>query len=294
MKNEKVSVVIPVYNSENFLKFSIESALSQSYENVEIIAVDDGSTDSSAQILEQFGNKITVLNQENSGLANALNNGIKKMTGRWLKWLSPDDILTSNAIETLVNEAKKFPENTIVYSNWEIIDEKEKKLRDFTETNYNDLEIFDFNVRLLDEQHINVNTTLIPASLIQKGCQFQELDDPVLIDYDFFLRAGILYRTLFHLVPKSLLKYRIHSSQLSHKKISKTLSNRDEIRYTILSKLDESQRDHYLTALQEYKKKKPLTKKTMEVSLKLASRTFPEWVIDRGLLFYLNKIRRTR
>jgi len=294
MKNEKVSIVIPIYNSEHFLKSSLESALDQSYQNIEIIAVDDGSTDSSADILEQYCNKIKILRQENRGLSNTLNNGIKKMTGKWLKWLSPDDILYPAAIEVLVNEAKNFPENTIVYSNWEIIDEKENKLRDFTETNYNNLEIFDFNVRLLDDQHVNVNTSIIPYSLFDKGCEFQELDDPVLIDYDFFLRAGILYKTRFHIVPRSLLKYRIHKSQLSHKKISKTFSNRDKIRNTILAKLAESEKNQYLIALQEYKKKKPLPKKTMEASLKLASRTLPDWIQDRILLFYLNKIRRTR
>ena len=65
MNDEKVSVIIPVYNSEKFLKSSIDSVLRQSYENLEIIAIDDGSTDSSFEILEQFGNEIVVLRQEN-------------------------------------------------------------------------------------------------------------------------------------------------------------------------------------------------------------------------------------
>ncbi len=170
MSDEKVSVIIPVYNSEKFLKFSIESVLNQSYSDIEIITVDDGSTDESLKILRKYGNKISIIEQSNHGLTSALNAGIKKMNGKWFKWLSPDDVLEPQAIETLVNHAKKLSDNTIVYSNWEIIDQENSKLRDFSESNYNELGNFEFNVRLLDGQQINVNTTLIPASLFENGC----------------------------------------------------------------------------------------------------------------------------
>ena len=77
MKNDKVSVIIPVYNSEKFLKSSIESVLNQSYENFEIIAVDDGSTDSSTEILQQYDSKIEVISQKNpwSGEASVQSGG---------------------------------------------------------------------------------------------------------------------------------------------------------------------------------------------------------------------------
>jgi len=294
MNDEKVSVIIPVYNSEKFLKSSIDSVLRQSYENLEIIAIDDGSTDSSFEILEQFGNEIMVLRQENKGLADALNHGIKKMSGTWFKWFSPDDVLYPEAIQTLVDNLKKLPANTIVYSNWEIIDEKNTKLRDFSETNYNDLDNFEFNIRLLDDQHINVNTALIPASLFQQGCTFQSLDDPIVIDYDFFLRAGILCGTRFHLVSQTLLQYRIHTTQLSHKNVSQTLESREKVRNDILSQLESSEKQRYHEELNDFKKKKPLGKKTMEAGLKIAKNSLPEWVTDRLLVFYLNKIRSSR
>ena len=294
MENDKVTVVIPVYNSEKFLNFSIESVLNQSYKNIEIIAVDDGSTDSSLGILQKFHDKITILEQENQGLANSVNSVIKKMNGKWLKWLSPDDVLYPNAIETLINEAKSLPENTILYSNWEIIDEKNKKLRSFSESNYNDLDIFDFNVRLLDGQQININTTLIPSSLLKHECKFVQLDDPIAIDYEFFLRAGIIHQASFHLIEKTLLGYRIHSDQLSHKNISKSLSYISEIKNQVLSKLDDSQKDLYLKALDEYSKIKPMPKKTMELGLRIAKSSLPDWVTDRLLVFYLNNLRRKR
>ena len=198
--------------------------MSQTYENLEVIIVNDGSTDNSMKILKKFEGKVKIIHQENLGLASALNTGLKQMTGKWFKWFSPDDILDPNAITILVKKAQVLGGNYIVYSNWEIIDSKKNKLRNFAESNYNDLDKFNFNVRLLDGQQINVNTSLIPSWLFEKGCDFQDLEDPVLIDYDFFCRAGLLYDVGFYLISQILLKYRIHEEQLSHNKISISLS----------------------------------------------------------------------
>jgi len=294
LSNDKVSVIIPVYNSENFLKDSINSVLHQTYQNLEIIAIDDGSTDNSLKILQKYSDKITVIHQENKGLADALNVGIKNMGGRWFKWFSPDDVLYRDAIEILVNEAKKLPENTIVYSNWELIDDIGKKIRDFFESNYNELNTFEYNVRLLDGQQINVNTTLIPASLFKKGCSIQNLEDPIAIDYDFFLRAGMLYNTKFYLISKILVQYRIHSLQSSHKNIVKTLSYLPKIRNNIMSKLEDVDQRQYLQYLSVYKKNKPFSKKTLEFGLKLTKNFLPNTITDKLLVFYVNYIRNNR
>ncbi len=291
---EKVSVVIPVYNNEKFLNESINSILKQTYNNIETIAVNDGSTDESLKILNQYSDKITIINQENKGLAKALQTGIEHISGKWFKWFSPDDVLLPESIETLVDTITKLPPNTIVYSNWDIIDENGKLLRNFSESNFNNYKKFDFNVRLLDGQQINVNTSLISVTLFQQGCKFQNLEDPVVIDYDFFLRAGILYDTKFFLIPKILLKYRIHQKQLSHKNISNTLNYISKVRTQILSNLDTSKKEQYIAALKEYQKKMPLLKKTMKVGLDVTLKTFPTYVTDRLITFYLNKIRRTR
>ena len=289
--NDLVSVVIPVYNSERFLKKSLESVLNQSYSNIEIIAINDGSTDNSIDILEQYSDKITIISQNNKGLASSLNTGIKKMHGKWFKWFSPDDVMYPDAIEVLVYTAKKFP-NTIVYSNWEIINENDLLLRNFYESNYNELSTFEYNVRLLDGQQINVNTTLIPSSLFKK-CNIRELNDPVAIDYDFFLYSGLINNVKFYLIQKPLIKYRIHTDQLSHKNISKTLEYISQIKHGILQNLDESTRNEYLAELEKYQKTKPVKRKTMEFGMKLLSST-PSWASDRILTFYLNKIRQGR
>jgi len=71
-------------------------------------------------------------------------------------------------------------ENTIIYSNWELIDEKNKKLRDFSESNYNKLSNFEFNVRLLDGQQINVNTTLFHHVYLKKAAKLKNLKNQLL------------------------------------------------------------------------------------------------------------------
>jgi len=292
MTSDLVSVVIPVYNSEKFLEECLDSILTQTYQNIEIIAVDDGSTDSSPDILEKYSDKINIISQKNQGLASALNLGISKMKGDWFKWFSPDDVMHSNTIETLIDEAKNHSDNTILYSNWNIIDETGNILREFHESNYNELSEFDFNLRLLDGQQINVNTTLIPSIFLKKY-GIRELDEPVAIDYDFFLRSALLHDVRFHLISQPLVKYRIHSDQLSHKNISKTLNYISEIKDEILMKLDEPLRIKYNHGLEQYKKTKPVKTKTLEFGMKLLS-SAPTWASDRLLMLYLNKIRHNR
>ena len=292
MTSDLVSVVIPVYNSEKFLEECLNSILTQSYRNIEIIAVDDGSTDASSDILERYSDKISIISQKNQGLASALNLGISKMKGSWFKWFSPDDVMYSNTIETLIDEAKNHPDNTIIYSNWNIIDDTGNTLREFHESNYNELSEFDFNLRLLDGQQINVNTTLIPAIFLKKY-GIRELDEPVAIDYDFFLRSALLHDVRFHLISQPLVNYRIHSAQLSHKNISKTLNYISEIKDEILMKLDEPLRIKYNHGLEQYKKTKPTKTKTLEFGMKLLS-SAPTWASDRLLMLYLNKIRHNR
>jgi glycosyltransferase involved in cell wall biosynthesis len=289
--SELVSVIIPVYNSAQFLKQSLESVINQTYQNIEIICVNDGSTDNSLEILQQYSDKITIMSQKNYGLASALNLGIRKMKGIWFKWFSPDDIMYPYTIQTLIDEAKNKT-NTIFYSNWDIIDENGKKLREFQESNYDKLSNFEYNIRLLDGQLINVNTALIPSSLFQKN-SMRDLANHVAIDYDFFLRSALLHDTKFFLISKPLIKYRIHSNQLSHKNILKTMDYISKIKNEILIQLDDSMRIKYIDELEKYQKTKPIKQKTLKFGMKILS-SMPSWISDRILIFYVNRIRQNR
>jgi hypothetical protein len=147
---------------------------------------------------------------------------------------------------------------------------------------------------LLDDQQINVNTSLVPSSLLKRGCDIEDSEEPVTIDYDFFLKAGILFNTRFYLIQKPLIGYRISSEQLSHNDIHKSLAFRDNVKNKVLSKLESKQRELYETALKKYSKSKPISKKTMNVGLKIVTSSLPARITDHLLLFYLNKIRSSR
>ena len=85
-----VSIVIPVYNGANYMKFAIDSALNQTYEKVEVIVVNDGSNDNGEtdRIARSYGDKIRYFSKENGGVATALNLAIENMKGEWFSWLS--------------------------------------------------------------------------------------------------------------------------------------------------------------------------------------------------------------
>lgn len=93
-KNPKISIIIPVYNTEQYLRAAVESVINQTYENKEIILVDDGSTDSSPKICDEYGSQysyIKVIHQDNAGLSAARNAGITNSKGEYIAFLDSDD-----------------------------------------------------------------------------------------------------------------------------------------------------------------------------------------------------------
>ena len=102
-----VSVVIPVYNGSNYLRQAIDSALAQTYENIEVIVVNDGSTDGgkTKSIALSYGSSIRYFEKENGGVSSALNLGIKEMKGEYFSWLSHDDLYLK---EKIANQIELF------------------------------------------------------------------------------------------------------------------------------------------------------------------------------------------
>ena len=99
--NEKVTVVIPVYNKEKYLCGSISSILSQTYENFELLLIDDGSTDNSPEICDEFTNKdarVRTIHKENGGVSSARNLGIESAEGSYITFLDADDELFPTAL----------------------------------------------------------------------------------------------------------------------------------------------------------------------------------------------------
>ena len=110
MSNEKplVSVIMPVYNTEKYVSQAIQSVLDQTYRSLELILIDDGSTDGSGEICDAYARKearVQVLHTANCGLSHARNRGMDVAHGEWLTFVDSDDLLTPQAVETLVRES---------------------------------------------------------------------------------------------------------------------------------------------------------------------------------------------
>ena len=104
MTEEKISIVVPIYNQEKYLDKSISSILNQTYRNIELVAVNDGSTDSSAEIIDKWkkaDDRIAVVTKENGGLIDALSAGVRNSNGKYITFVDPDDYIDENYIESL-------------------------------------------------------------------------------------------------------------------------------------------------------------------------------------------------
>ena len=105
-----ISVIVPVYNVEKYLKKCVNSITSQTYENLEILLVDDGSTDSSGQICNEFEKndaRIKVIHKKNGGLSDARNAGLDRAKGQYYAFIDSDDYIQDNTIEIMLNAVKK-------------------------------------------------------------------------------------------------------------------------------------------------------------------------------------------
>lgn len=122
--NSLVSIVIPVYNGSNYMKDAIDSALNQTYKNIEVIVVNDGSNDNgeTEKIALSYGDKIRYIYKENGGVATAVNIGIKNMRGEYFAWLSHDDIYYPNKIQLQIDALIKTGDmKAIVHSNYNLL-----------------------------------------------------------------------------------------------------------------------------------------------------------------------------
>ena len=126
----QVSVVIPVFNGINYIEEAINSVLAQSYENQEIVVVDDGSTDGTWELLKKYKSKVRSFRKENGGVASALNLGLGEMRGVYFAWLSHDDVFLPEKTARQVDFLQKNESFAACYSDYFRIDSEGKILRE--------------------------------------------------------------------------------------------------------------------------------------------------------------------
>ncbi len=112
-----VSIIVPIFNKERFLKDCLDSLINQTYKNIEIICINDGSTDHSLDILRDYADKddrLIIISQENKGAGNARNTGIKIATGRYLQFLDADDFFELDMLEDMVKQADEKKADIVI------------------------------------------------------------------------------------------------------------------------------------------------------------------------------------
>ncbi len=111
MNNPEISIIIPVYNSEKYLRRTLDSVLNQEFQNFEVIMINDGSSDSSLEIMEEFEKKFNmcqIINTKNQGVSAARNIGIKYSRGKYLSFIDSDDFVHPSFLKVLYNSIKKY------------------------------------------------------------------------------------------------------------------------------------------------------------------------------------------
>lgn len=117
-----ISVIIPVYNGENYLREAIDSVRNQTFQDLELIVVDDGSTDSTAAIVQAYGTLVKYVLQNNQGTAAAFNHGLRLARGKYISWLSHDDVYAKNKLELQLDVLSHLDSPGACYTDVQVID----------------------------------------------------------------------------------------------------------------------------------------------------------------------------
>ena len=232
MKQPLVSIVIPVYNGTNYMREAIDSALAQTYENKEVLVVNDGSNDDGAteRLALSYGDKIRYFSKENGGSSSALNFGIEHMRGEWFSWLSHDDLYLPGKLESQmrrVSEKGLDDGKTVIRCGTVLVDAEGKPMLYNSVQNrrmYTPLELLD---KLLLHSTINGCAMLIPKTLLDQTGGF-DTSLRYLNDWEMWIRFA-LHGVSMDSYDEVLVKNRVHGGQVSVKQKSLYLQERPRI-----------------------------------------------------------------
>lgn len=209
-----VSVIIPCYNHELYVKDTIQSVINQTYKKIELIIIDDGSRDNSVDIISQFQAEckhrfvnFEFRSRENKGLSKTLNEALDWCDGEYLSVLASDDIYLENKIEKQVHCLKKNLDLSGVSSNVSIIDENGKIIKSKIVKS----KIYDFNDIFLSQYYLPAPSAMLRLCLVKKIGGY---DENTLLE-DLFMWLKISEFGGLYLMEDVLVYYRRHSLNLS-------------------------------------------------------------------------------
>ncbi len=247
MKNDFISVVIPTYNRASFFKEAIDSVLSQTFRDFELIVVDDGSTDETPELLLSYGNKIKVIKKANKGPSAARNRGIKTAKGEWIAFLDSDDVWKPDKLEKQVQFIKDNPDIKICQTE-EIWIRNGKRVNPRKKHEMHSGWIYE---QCLPLCIVSPSSVMIHRDVFEKVGFFDETM-PACEDYDLWLRIAPYY-------PICLVREKLIVKQGGHvDQQSRVVASLDRLRIKAIVKslesgdLNESQ---YAAALLELNRK---------------------------------------
>jgi glycosyltransferase involved in cell wall biosynthesis len=208
-----VSIIIPNYNNAHFLGDAIQSVLNQTYQNFEVIVVDDGSTDNSRDVVSNYFDRIRYIWQENKGLGGARNTGIMAAQAEYVGFLDADDQWYPNFLEVMVSLTQKYPDVAIYYSKARYMDEDGEDLPQ--SVGVRTIPPDGIYQALLHANFIIPSTVLAKRSvIIDEGLFDQDCKSlHGCEDWDLWLRIAPNYK--FIGIPLSLVRYRLHGQTFS-------------------------------------------------------------------------------
>lgn len=217
MTHPFVSIIIPVYNGSNYLQQAIDSALAQTYDNCEVIVVNDGSADNGAteSIAKSYGDRIKYLYKPNGGVASALNAGIRIAKGEYISWLSHDDLYLQNKIERQFAFLASQPSaDVVLYTDYEAVDANDNLIRTVSLNAVSKGDSRQAFIRLLFNASIHGCSLLLPKKCFTEVGFFDE-NLRTTQDYDLWFKL-LKNGYVFVHMSEVLVITRWHREQGSH------------------------------------------------------------------------------
>lgn len=248
--NPLVTIVIPVYNGTNFMHEAIDCALAQIYKNIEVLVVNDGSTDNGAteEVAKSYGDKIRYIYKENGGVSSVLNTAIQQMHGEWLSWLSHDDLYYPNKIEkqiSFINKLIKENENIdlnkiVIHTATESIDKNGKVIR---VPSYKDIPEKENTIDVILDNiytyRLSGCSFLLPAKCFKDVGGFRE-DIRTVSDVEFWYRLLFAGYQFYCMKNDILVKNRSHGKQVGKTKVSLFEKEQNSLFVEIADQLEKS------------------------------------------------------
>ena len=243
----KVTIIIPVYNGSNFLSQAIDCAINQTYKNIEILVINDGSTDNgkSENIALSYGDAIKYFHKPNGGVSSVLNFALEKMTGEWFSWLSHDDLYYPEKIEKQIAFLNSLPngtdlKKTVVHTATESIDKDGNVIKT---PSYRDIKVKEQTLETVIGNVYNYRLSgcsfLLPHYCYGDVGGFRE-DIRTVSDVEYWYRLLFAGYQFYCMTDSILVKNRSHGKQVGKTKVSLFENELEELYINIADTLVQS------------------------------------------------------